>query len=413
MSEEEKDSFNLTIATCTNSSFITTLSGGLNKIADILNCRFIDNETRSITDECLTFHQSTCIVLTSTNNAIKLTCDNNSSQNLLCRRSEWIRTPNPDFPSYQMLWFYLSLVILIFICSLLFNIIIVVGIFKSKILKKSKSVVSALHMAFIDLLIGLIVIPLYFIIVLAQNLYEFHAIMLISEDTYFTLNKWFGILHFVFFVSSFMNIAVISIERCLSVTKPFFYLHHASVKKTAFTIPVIWFYSGATILLYLNILKTVMFLFISMFVVPTVIMVISYTILVVSLRNPKPKLTSQINKHKNSVGSMSSNRKMETQVMFKLLVLVIAFMLCWLPYFMIALRPLEQTNVANKSLIRYIILLTHLHSTFDAILYAMAKPIFRNELKRSFKSSGKCSRPVKFQLEIRPRTCTGSTTTYT
>lgn len=371
------------------------------------------NPSPSYTKRCVIATDSSCNILSSTSTMLKAACETNQTAGrniIICEnnKNQWIFDPSihKEFYNYTMLWFYLSLVILIFICSLLCNIVIVVAFLKSKKLKSSKSIVSTLHMTFIDLLIGIFLLPMYFLLVLTPNLYIYTGIKLIDARRLYNLDKMFNIFHLTFFVASFINIAFISFERCISVAAPYFHLKHASVKKTLTSIPLIWSYAILTIVLYHYRFRQNMFLFISMFLIPIVVMTISYTILIISLLMKKPVGSNSCKdkRSKTSVSSIANSRKMEIKVMMKLLILCIVFMLCWLPYFIMMLSWPDMRFTMNKTKMRFVILLTFLHIIFDAILYAITKPVIQKEIRRLFQRRIRKSSSFKERYKVETRT---------
>ena len=78
------------------------------------------------------------------------------------------------------------------------------------------------------------------------------------------------------------------------------------------------------------------------------------------------------------------------KLLLKLLIQIIAFDFCWIPYYVYYLKIYGNRAYMRDISVRagggYAILLSYFHATFDAILYSLTKLEFRNKVNRMWKN---------------------------
>ena len=193
-----------------------------------------------------------------------------------------------DFHSYAMLWLYVAFVIVLIVLAVALNGTVLFLCFKSQVLRNAKSVISAAHMAFVDLLIGFLLLPIYFVLVLVGNHYLFTGKLLQSLQNHLVLKKAYGYLHIIFLSLSISNITMITVERCIAVVMAFWYLRASKIKRTLLTIPPVWLYCGFLVLVsfILRRSKNSKWVTFSMvFIIPSIVLMFSYTAKVTTERN--------------------------------------------------------------------------------------------------------------------------------
>ena len=193
-----------------------------------------------------------------------------------------------DFHSYAMLWLYVAFVIVLIVLAVALNGTVLFLCFKSQVLRNAKRVISAAHMTFVDLLIGFLLLPIYFVLVLVGNHYLFTGNLLQSLQNHLVLKKAYGYLHIIFLSLSISNITMIAVERCIAVVMAFWYLRASKIKRTLLTIPPVWLYCGFLVLVsfILRRSKNSKWVTFSMvFIIPSIVLMFSYTAKVTTERN--------------------------------------------------------------------------------------------------------------------------------
>ena len=226
-------------------------------------------------------------------NTINGKCSNAVNQTTLyqCKieKNHWLFYQGfPDFHSYAMLWLYLAFVVVLIVLAVGLNGTVLFLCFKSQVLRNTKGVISAAHMVFVDLLIGVLLLPIYFVLVLVGNHYLFTGKLLQSTQNHLVLNKAYGYLHIIFLSLSISNITMITVERCIAVVMAFWYLRASKIKRTLLTIPPVWLYCGFLVLVsfILRRSKNSKWVTFSMvFIIPSIVLMFSYTAKVTTERN--------------------------------------------------------------------------------------------------------------------------------
>ena len=266
---------------------------------------------------------------------------------------------------------------------------------KSRHLRKADGIISAMHMVVIDLLITLIYIPCIIWHLFTKNYYLFKGREIISRDTDESLLLIVHGIIVLFPIISSSNIALISVERCAGIIKPMWMLRYSRHKRAIVLIFSCWIYSGLGIssLFLMNatdfnqtkgfIVKLSVF-----FLGPAIVIIISYTLLLITYWESKKKLhlTNKANEH-----FINSEKKIK--IMLKILILIVVFFTCcWLPYTVLELICLTNNSWDFSLLIKvrtgwmFSILLANLHTVSDAVLYSSANRYFRKEIERSWTS---------------------------
>ena len=287
-----------------------------------------------------------------------------------------------DFSSYKSLMLFTTLLCLVALLSVAFNGTILVVFLRSKLLRNTNGIICAIHMIVADFLIGFVSIPLYLLVTFCNHHYLFRGELFISQEMLVELQRISKDINTVFFTISILNITLISLERLVSVHRPFWYVRSSSIKRALLTIPPVWIYCGVLVVIRKNVSNSIWVVFAMIIAVPIFIMTITYTVLFISVKKKKVQQTVCI---KGQMKSFHTN--IESKIMTRLLILIIVFIICWMPYF--TMHILSETNprsflrnVTKREIFRYFAVLAQLHTVFDALLYSVAKSEFRKEIKR-------------------------------
>lgn len=294
----------------------------------------------------------------------------------------WLFYPDdPDFPSYTVFIVYVVFCVLCCVLTVVLNLLNIILFMKSKKLQSCKTLVHACHMTFIDLLIGTVQLPLYIVLVFHSNEYSLKGNDIISYQKVKVIDEWYSRLDLLLLAASFMNLALLSIERCVAVIKPFWHMSKLTLRKLLLSVPAVWMYSLAVFFVYYyTVNKSFLFSFFAGFLFPTLIMTTCYMFIIY-----KMKITSKIEGSKTK----NSKRNIENKVTRNLIVLIALFLLSWLPYFITMLLHRHKfyrhyDSVVVKSAIRWTKLLSYCHCFFDPILYAFSRPDIRKELVKLY-----------------------------
>ena len=297
---------------------------------------------------------------------------------------KWFFYPNEsDFANYPVMLSFTALGVIFSALTVVLNIIITFVLLKSKLLRTSNTVVYATHMAVIDLLIGAITVPMFLLVIYSYNQYKMKGKIVFSNETIVTLDIWLSRMDLIFLLAAFTNLAFMSIERCIVVVKPFWYMVNVTLKTVLLTVPGIWLYVLSIFFIYYYLLNNAIFSFFMGFVVPTVIMVVSSGTIIYEIK--------KVHLEEENVNVAARKRERERKVALKLLLLLIIFLCCWIPYFFVKVhyeKKLTAPNVNNIllwSMFRWTKLVSYCHCFIDSVLYAFARPRFRTEMKRILK----------------------------
>ena len=328
----------------------------------------------------------TCNIRSVSFNSMEALCKHATKNALYSCKGDfdyWYFYPSmADFSSYKSLMLFTTLLCLVALLSVAFNGTILVVFLKSKLLRNTNGIFCAIHMIVVDFLIGIISIPLYLLIAFFSHHYLFRGELFISREMLVELQGISKDINTVFFTISILNITLISLERLVSVHRPCWYVRSSSIKRALLTIPPVWIYCGVLVVIRKNISNSIWVVFAMIAVVPIFIMTITYTVLFISVKKKKVRQTVCM---KGQMKSFHTN--IESKITTRLLILIIVFIICWMPYF--TMHILSETNpriflrnVTKREILRYLALLAQLHTAFDALLYSVAKSEFRKEIKR-------------------------------
>ena len=276
------------------------------------------------------------------------------------------------------------------------NIIVLVLAWKFRSLREP-CYMCVISLAVTDLLVGLIVQPV-------------HAVFRIIS--YLQMNNC--PLRFTYVFGSYLvfnltifNVALISIDRCIAVTKPYLYPDIATKRNYSIVISLMWVCLIVTTLVQRIIpLYFTVFLQAVMIVVPFVIILICYSVIylvVLGHRRRIIKQTSSVLMRKHSVKSKIANTSVVTYTDSKQLavsplkqkknkrpntsvVIIIAVMICYTPQVILWIyRGIFGGKIVHFFLVdTWLDTIVFINSTMNPLIYCYRLPDFRAAFRRLF-----------------------------
>ncbi|XP_017781474.1 PREDICTED: neuropeptide FF receptor 1-like isoform X2 [Nicrophorus vespilloides] len=215
---------------------------------------------------------------------------------------------------------------------------------------------------------------------------------------------------------SVFTITMMAVDRYLAITRPFGFTHWLTKRSTKIVIAVIWIFSVVIFspLLLVSKMKIEMIpvaqnitmkfcieqwsqldgylsqsvfgliSFIAMFAVPGVIILYAYSMMGKTLCSVRPPVDDN-----DSIGTEQSFRlrRERKRVAWILLMLVLVFAICWLPYnTMLLIKDIAIIDM-DVTLMQYMLLLGHSNSALNPIIYFTMSRNFRNSVIQFMKGS--------------------------
>ncbi|XP_035242239.1 trace amine-associated receptor 7f-like [Anguilla anguilla] len=282
-----------------------------------------------------------------------------------------------------LLYASVAVVVTLTVCG---NLLVIISICHFKQLQTPTNFL-LLSLAMSDFLVGVIVMPLYFTMLIdAQRCFDI---------LYCTI---FNVASYYLPCISIYNVALIAVDRYLALSNPFHYSMKMTVNVTLRIIAILWLYSLIynMLLLYFNgnitdmkanitcgecivNVNTVWAIvdFISVFVLPCSIIIFIYL-----------NIFAIAKKHANKIRSVrlcpkvnSSNTASERKAAKTLGVLVAVFLLCLVPYYVSVFLNVYIRNRSVNFAVSISWTLIYLHSSINPIIYALFYPWFQRSVK--------------------------------
>ncbi|XP_035287221.1 trace amine-associated receptor 13c-like [Anguilla anguilla] len=282
-----------------------------------------------------------------------------------------------------LLYMTVALVVSQTVCG---NLLVIISICHFKQLQTPTNFL-VLSLAMVDFLVGVIVMPVYFLTWIDQWR---------CFDILYCIT--FKLAAYCFTCISVYNVALIGLDRYLALSNPFYYSMKMTVNVTLRMIAILWLYSLIynMVLLYFNgdftdmkenitcgqCVGTVNKVwaivdFIIAFVSPcSMIVIINLKIFAIAKKHAN-KIRSVRKCPKNDHGSMASERKAAKS----LGILVAVFLLCSVPYYVSAFIEIYFRNKSVDLAISITAPVLYLNSSINPIIYALFYPWFRRSVK--------------------------------
>lgn len=263
------------------------------------------------------------------------------------------------------------------ILTLFGNSLVIAAFYRYKRIRSTVTNWFILSLAISDLLVACLSEPFWLSIEITewQNFPEDFNITVFV--TFWTM------LDIVCAVSSIVNLMFISIDRYFAIKSPLVHHTRMAPEIAKWIIPVLWGYGVLTSCLFLVQWHwTILLLFVVGFLIPLLVMVFCYAgILQVVVR--RTRFTG------SSRGARRMNREFKTAR--SLGVVTGAFVVCWLPFFIVSLAyqycakchaQIDELR-AVPSAVKW---LHYLNSCLNPIIYAFLNPTFKLAFKNLFKN---------------------------
>ena len=266
------------------------------------------------------------------------------------------------------------------------NLLVIISICHFKQLQTPTNFL-LLSLALADFLVGVIVMPLYFMILIDP-----HGCFDKLHCTIFTVAA------FYLTCISIYNVALIAVDRCFALSNPFHYSMKMTMNITLKIITILWLCSLIynILLLYFNDNITDMkenitcgecFItvkeqwsiidFIIVFILPCSIIIIIYLNIFAIAKKQANKIRSVRKCQQIHNSSMASERKAAKT----LGILVAVFLLCLVPYYVSIFLDVYLRNRSLHHAISVTVTLVYLNSSINPIIYALFYPWFQRSFK--------------------------------
>ncbi|XP_065113167.1 trace amine-associated receptor 13c-like [Paramisgurnus dabryanus] len=279
---------------------------------------------------------------------------------------------------YNIMYVFFSL---LSVWTVFLNLLVIISICHFKKLHTPTNML-ILSLAVSDLLVGFIAMPL-------------EAIRLIETCWYFgyTICRLFLIIMGLLFSASLCNLVLIAVDRYVAVCHPLLYPQKITTTRTIITICVSCFFSSAYNIAIMSISDrkytcygecTFMFtfawtiadLFVS-FLLPCTFIITLY-LRIFYVAHQQVKVINSLMRSGKHLTEGSVRRKSESKAALTLGIIVMVYLFCWIPYFILSLTQ----NTSMTSAIAYFMLwMVYINSGLNPLIYAIFYPWFRTSVK--------------------------------
>ncbi|XP_065113584.1 trace amine-associated receptor 13c-like [Paramisgurnus dabryanus] len=280
---------------------------------------------------------------------------------------------------YNIMYVFFSL---LSVWTVILNLLVIISISHFKKLHTPTNML-ILSLAVTDLLVGLIGMPL-------------EAIKLIETCWYFgnTICRLFLTIMGLLLNTSLGNLALIAVDRYVAVCHPLLYPQKITTTRTIIIICVCWFCSSAYNIsiiittsqrkftcygectIIITFALTIIDLFLS-FLFPCTIIITLY-LKIFYVAHHQVKVINSLMRSGKHLTEGSVRRKSESKAALTLGIIVMVYLFCWIPFFILTLIP----NTSMTSVIAYFILwMLYINSALNPLIYAIFYPWFRKSVK--------------------------------
>ncbi|XP_067289388.1 trace amine-associated receptor 13c-like [Pseudorasbora parva] len=267
------------------------------------------------------------------------------------------------------------------------NLLVIISISHFKKLHTPTNLI-ILSLAVADMLIGLIVMPV-------------DAIKLIETCWYFgdILCNMFVIIMGLLTSVSICNLVLIAVDRYVAVCHPLLYPHTITTTRTVISICLCWFFSSAYNIVFMisgryfessqgtdicygkcyfiiGFSWTVVDLFFSFLFPLTVIITLYLRIFYVA--HQQVKVINALMKGGKHVSEGSVRRKSESKAALTLGIIVTAYLLCFIPYYILSLTG---TTIISSATVTFLIWTVYANSGMNPVVYALFYRWFKISVK--------------------------------
>ena len=325
------------------------------------------------------------------------------------------------FPWYNETWFsrrelvaYTVMMALMAFLTLLLNTTVISVFVRSKSLRKSKMNYFAVNLAISDVLVALVAEPMWLIHLWQVNDYESSVL---SRSAYQTFIDAYSLIDLALLVASLANLAFIALERCIIITRPFWYRSRISSRHVFAALVIPWLYASVIVAVEwkaywapvsdMNYLATN---FSVGFGVPASVVLMSYLVIFVSSRKSFASVATNSQEQQQQYISKVKEIKLAT----RLFGLFLIFMSCWLPFFTWRFLSTESQGQAaifyDHRVLWAFKFLSYFNSAINSLIFVIIRRSFLLEIRKILSCKSNHSKRIRpFVQEKRMRAFTQDT----
>ncbi|XP_028401309.1 5-hydroxytryptamine receptor-like [Dendronephthya gigantea] len=276
--------------------------------------------------------------------------------------------PSPE----SAVWFLGIVVLLLVSCLICNTTILVVFVAEKSFRNRANMLVGSLACS--DLVVGMVSIPLW----------------IANSTTEVDLHYYHYSVDILCCSASIFNCALLSMERALKITLPYWYANNVNSVRIKIAILVSWigavFVGGLSLARGTdrNNIPYIIFLSVIIYILPVIVMFASnISIFIVAYKHAK-----SIRKQKCRLTCKATRMKVsESKTSLRLSVISIAYVICWTPVFVKVwgkiLLPDGTPSYFNVTAVT----LTHVNAVVNPFLYALLNPLFRKAIGKLYRKS--------------------------
>ena len=288
---------------------------------------------------------------------------------------------NPTLESESYAEFYEAFCVLnvLFSLTAFAGNFLVLGAIWSKPTLHTPSNFLLLGLSLSDLAVGLIVQPLFIVVMV----YE------VSREKYPVLRQIFRFTQAFFVSTTILTLTSVSVDRCLALVLHLRYVAVVTVKKTILALCLIWLASVVYAVMFL--IDNELHRPVAFFVVAICIVVNTLTCSTIYRICQRHRIQIQKQELPNQPEAFDMKRYRKS--LFTMLVLLILLIICYTPYICIrALITLTNWPVSphRTFMLRWSAFLVYLNSSINPLIYCWRIPAMRVAMKQFWKSLVHC-----------------------
>lgn len=243
-----------------------------------------------------------------------------------------------------------------------------------------------------DILVALLAMPFWLLLQLTPDL-EKQTIL--SQE----LLMFWSCMDILCGTASIINLAAVSADRHVAITAPYTYPHVMTSPRAIFILCIVWVYAVMVSALRLAHWGKAyhIFVFTASFLLPLVFMIAMYIRIYITAR----RQARRIGRHR------SRKYKSDVKAAKTIAVVIGAFIICWLPFFVSVLGYVYNPHFYPLPIFKAIKWLEYLNSCLNPIIYTCLNTTYRKAFKRLFKKwRGQMERTREESLSIISRRLT-------
>lgn len=220
-----------------------------------------------------------------------------------------------------------------------------------------------------DILVALLAMPFWLIVQLNNTLWPWPRL---KEGLY----SFWSFIDIFCGTASIMNLTAVSIDRMLAIVTPFKYPKILTTKRVLIILALVWLYSTTIACLRLaNWQSYGLFAAFASFFLPLSLVIVMYTVIFIVVK-------IQVHRIGSAGGKEHAN---EMKAAKTILVVIGAFVVCWLPFFVIVVGHATDKNFTYPMEVYNMFKwMEYLNSCLNPVIYTCMNRTYRRAFKRLF-----------------------------